>query len=267
MTIGFLGAGKMAEAILAAVIRNGVAEAAEITACDKVPERLRELRKRYHVTVTEAPEGVLQRCTVVILAVKPQDLDDLLHHIAPLITKKHLLVSIAAGKTLAGLQSLLGDGVRVIRVMPNLALQVGAGMSVFCRGAQARVADGAAVRKILGTAGRVVELAEEHFDAVTALSGSGPAFFAYAMQALADGAVAEGLPPDTARVLAEQTMLGAAQVLLETGQDPGAFIQAVASPQGTTAAGLAVLEKSALRNIMARTVRAAAKRSAALSRV
>ena len=266
MTIGFLGAGKMAEAILAAVIGAGVADAAGITACDKVPERLRLLRKRYRVRVTGSPETVLECSAVVVLAVKPQDLDDLLRRIAPRIAKRHLLVSIAAGKTLAGLQALVGDGVRLVRVMPNLALQVGAGMSAFCRGPKARAADGAAVRRILGAAGRVVELAEEHFDAVTALSGSGPAFFAYALQALADGAAAEGLPPGTARLLAAQTMLGAARVLLETGQDPAAFIQAVCSPGGTTAAGMAVLEKSALRGILARTVRAAARRSAALSR-
>lgn len=267
MTIGFLGSGKMAEAILAALLREDGAKACDLTACDVAPDRLRTLRKRYRVPVTESPEELLQRCDVVVLAVKPQDLDALLRRIAPAVLKRHLLISIAAGKTLAGMQEIVGDGARLVRVMPNLGLMVGAGMSAYCLGTAARAVDGRTARKILGAAGRVVELAEAHFDAVTALSGSGPAFFAYAMQALADGAVAQGLPTATARELAAQTMFGAAKVLIETAQDPETFIRAVASPKGTTAAGLAVLEKSALRGILARTVRAAARRSAELSRI
>jgi len=266
MTIGFLGAGRMAEAILAALIRGGVARPGDLVACDRLPQRLRLMRARYGVGTTASPAAAARRCRVLILAVKPQDLDELLREIAPLLGKRHLLVSIAAGKTLAGLHGILGGGARVARVMPNLALQVGAGMSVYCLGPAARAADGRTVRAILGAAGRVVELEERHFDAVTALSGSGPAFFAYTMQALADGAAARGLPAATARTLAAQTMLGAAKFLLETGQETAAFIQAVASPKGTTAAGLAVLERSALRGILARTVRAAAARSAELSR-
>lgn len=267
MTIGFLGAGKMAEAILAALLCEGGTKACDLTACDVVPDRLRALRKRYRVSVTASPEALMRRCDVVVLAVKPQDLDALLRRIAPEVVKRHLLISIAAGKTLAGMQGMVGDGARLVRVMPNLGLMVGAGMSAYCLGTAARAVDGRTARKILGAAGRVVELAETHFDAVTALSGSGPAFFAYAMQALADGAVAQGLPAATARELAAQTMLGAAKVLIETAQDPETFIRAVASPKGTTAAGLAVLEKSALRGILARTVRAAARRSTELSRI
>lgn len=265
MKIGFIGAGKMAEAIIAALIRNTVAAAAEITACDKVLERLDVLRQRYGITTTAALDDVMRTCEVVILAVKPQDIDDVLRRIAPQVAKHHLLISIAAGKTLAVLHDTLGGEVRLVRVMPNLALQVGAGMSAWCRGPAARVSDGETVCQILGSAGRVVELAEEHFDAVTALSGSGPAFFAYVMQALADGGVALGLPVTAARTLAAQTMLGAAKVLLETGQEPTTFIQAVASPQGTTAAGLAVLEQSDLRGILNRTLQAASKRSEELS--
>ena len=266
MTIGFLGAGKMAEAILSALIRNKVATATEITACDKVPERLDALRQRYRITTTAALDDLMRTCEVVILAVKPQDLDDVLRQIAPQVTQRHLLISIAAGKTLAALNGILGDAVRLVRVMPNLALQVGAGMSAWCGGPAARDSDRETVCKILGSAGRVVELAEEHFDAVTALSGSGPAFFAYVMQAFADGGVALGLPAAAAQTLAAQTMLGAAKVLLETGQEPATFIQAVASPQGTTAAGLAVLEKSDLHGILARTLQSAARRSTELSR-
>jgi len=267
MTIGFLGAGNMAEAIISGVVRAGMVKAAAICACDKVPQRLRELARRYRgLQTTEDVAIVMAKCEIVVLAVKPQDMGTLLASIAPLVTGKHLFISIAAGKTLSGLQALLGAKARLVRVMPNLGLRVGAGMSVYCRGAKARVADGRRVKAIMETAGVVIELNETHFDAVTALSGSGPAFFAMLMQAMVAGAVAQGLPAESALLLALQTMLGTAQTLLQTGEAPADFIKAVTSPGGTTAAGLAVLEKSAVQRTLARTIAAAAKRSATLSK-
>jgi pyrroline-5-carboxylate reductase len=266
MKIGFLGSGKMAEAILAGVLDARLARPGEIVACEKLAERRAEMRKRYKVRVTASASETLAACDTIVLSVKPQDLDAMLAPLAPHWTSRHLVVSIAAGKTLAGLQPQLGARVRLVRVMPNLAVMVGEGMSAFCLGAAARAADRRTVQRILGCAGRAIELAECHFDAVTALSGSGPAFFAYVMQAMADAAAGAGLPAEAARLLAEQTMLGAARYLLETGRAPQDFIQAVASPKGTTAAGLAVLDKSAIRTILGRTIRAAARRSAELSR-
>ena len=263
--IGFLGAGKMAEAILAALIRNGIAPAAQILACEIQSERRAFIRRRYQVAVTASPADVAKNCDVIFLAVKPQDLDALLAQISPLLGKKQVLVSIAAGKTLAHLQKQAGAGVRLVRVMPNLAVMVGEGMSVFCLGRHARPADRGLAKKLLGCCGRVEELDERHMDVVTALSGSGPAFFAYAMLAMADAAKAEGLPAGPARLLAEQTMLGAAKFLLETGREPAEFIQAVASPKGTTAAGLTVLDASDLRATLAKTIQAAARRSRELS--
>jgi pyrroline-5-carboxylate reductase len=203
---------------------------------------------------------------VVLLAVKPQDLDALVRQIAPGLTCRHVVISIAAGKTLSHLQKLAGRKVRLVRVMPNLAMMVGEGMSAFCLGRGARPSDRRLAARLLGCCGRVVELAERHFDAVTALSGSGPAFFACLMSAMADAAVAEKLPADAARLLAVQTMLGAARYLRETGIEPAAFVQAVASPKGTTAAGLSVMEDSPVREILARTIHAAAVRSRELRR-
>ena len=265
MRIGFLGAGKMAEAILAALIRTGFVSVSAVMACDVVSGRRTVLRRRYRVATTDSAEELVGTCEVVFLAVKPQDLDALLRRIAPLLGTRHLLVSIAAGKTLKNLQRLAGKSVRIVRVMPNLAVMVGEGMSAFCLGRQARPADRRLVARLLGCCGQVVELQERYFDAVTALSGSGPAFFAYVMAALAGGAEDEGLPAPAARLLAEQTMLGAARYLLETGREPAEFIQAVASPKGTTAAGLAVLDASRIREILGRTIRAAAQRSRELS--
>lgn len=265
MRIGFLGAGKMAEAILAALIRNRVVPAANILIRDVVAQRRTQIRRKYKVRVSATATDLVQDCEVVILAVKPQDLDELLAHIAPALGRQHVVISIAAGKNLAHLQKLAGRQVRLVRVMPNLAVMVGEGMSAFCLGHQARPADRKLAARLLGCCGRVVELDERHFDAVTALSGSGPAFFTYLMAALADAATAEGLPADAARLLAEQTMLGAARYLLETGIEPAELIQAVASPKGTTAAGLAVLDASSVRQILGHTIQAAAHRSRELS--
>jgi pyrroline-5-carboxylate reductase len=265
MRIGFLGAGKMAEAILAALLRNRVVPASSVVICEVVPARCSLMRRRYGVRVADSATALVQACEVVILAVKPQDLDELLAHVVPVLDKQHVVISIAAGKTLAHLQNLAGRRVRLVRVMPNLPVMVGEGMSAFCLGSQARPADRKLAARLLGCCGRAVELDERHFDAVTALSGSGPAFFTYLMSALADAAQAEGLPADAARLLSEQTMLGAARYLLETGMDPNEFVQAVASPKGTTAAGLAVLEASSVRRTLGRTIQAAARRSHELS--
>ena len=265
MRIGFLGAGKMAEAILSALIRNQVVPASEIVIRDVVAERRAYIRRRYGVRTAGTSTDLVNTCDVVVLAVKPQDLDELLAHVAPALDKRHVVISIAAGKTLAHLQKLAGRHVRLVRVMPNLAVMVGEGMSAFCLGKQARAADRKLATRLLGSCGRVVELQERHFDAVTALSGSGPAFFTYLLSALASAAEAEGLPEDAARLMAEQTMLGSARYLLETGMTPDELVQAVASPKGTTVAGLAVLEASAVRRILARTIHAAASRSHELS--
>ena len=265
MRIGFLGAGKMAEAILAALIRNRIVPASQIMIRDVVATRRAEIRRRYGVRIAATAIDLVDACDVVFLAVKPQDLDELTAHVAPAFDKRHVVMSIAAGKTLAHLQKLAGRHVRLVRVMPNLAVMVGEGMSAFCLGRQAKPADRKLAARLLGCCGRVVELAERHFDAVTALSGSGPAFFTYLMSAFSEAAEAEGLPADAARLLAEQTMLGAARYLLETGIEPKELIQAVASPKGTTAAGLAVLEGSAVRRVLGRTIQAAARRSHELS--
>lgn len=264
MTIGFIGGGRMGESLLAAFLKSGLLGPSDLAACDVSAERRSHLRKRYHVTVTADPAAVVTSCGILFLAVKPQDLDKVLTSMVPVLTKRHLLVSIAAGKTVADLERI-APAPRVVRVMPNLPVMVGEGMSAFCRGSRATAADGRTVSRLLAAAGRVTELDETLFDAVTALSGSGPAFFAYVMDALAAAAVAEGLPAKTARELACQTMLGTARYLSASGMAAADFIQAVASPKGTTAAGLAVLERSAVRSVLGRTLAAAARRSRQLS--
>ena len=266
MTIGFLGAGKMAEAIIAAVAQCELVNPWEVIACDKAKERRDWIEKQFGVTVTDDVAQTVKESQVLVLAVKPQDLDALLAGVKPLLTERHLLISIAAGKTLAVLKKAAGSKPRLVRVMPNLALMVQEGMSVYCPAKNAKPADKKLVAQIFGGAGSVLELPEKHFDAVTALSGSGPAFFAYALQAMIEGGVALKLPADAARLLAEQTLVGTGIYLQNTGRDIGEFIKAVTSPKGTTAAGMAVLEKSSVKKALAKTLAAAAARSAELSR-
>ena len=265
MTIGFLGAGKMAEALIAAIVDNKLFEPWNVIACDKCAERRRVIEEKYGVAVTDDAQQTLNSCKVIILAVKPQDLDTLMCATKNSFRKTHLLISIVAGKTLATLQEMTGSKPRVIRVMPNLALMVQEGMSVTCAAKRAKPADRQLVQQLFGSAGAVLELPERYFDAVTALSGSGPAFVAYLLQALIEGAIALKLPRDAARFLAEQTLIGTGIYLQNSNSDIRAFIQAVTSPQGTTAAGMAVLEKATVKKTLAQTLAAAAARSRALS--
>lgn len=264
MTIGFLGAGKMAEAILSSVVQTGLCEPWEVVACDKSEERRELIAKQYGAAVTDDVLQTVKTCKVLVLAVKPQDLDALLAEIKGKLTERHVLISIAAGKTLAALKKMAGVKPRLVRVMPNLALMVQEGMSVYCTAKNAKPADKKLVAQLFGSAGAALELPEKHFDAVTALSGSGPAFIAYVAQAMIEAATALKLPADAARLLTEQTMIGTGIYLQNTGRDIAEFIQAVASPKGTTAAGLAVLEKSTVKKAFAETLAAAAARSAEL---
>ena len=266
MTIGFLGAGKMAEAILSSVAQTGLCEPWEVVACDKSEERRDFIAKEYGAAVTDDALQTVKICKVLVVAVKPQDTDALLAGIKGKLTERHLLVSIAAGKTLAALKKAAGNKPRLVRVMPNLALTVQEGMSVYCAGKNAKPADRKLVAQVFGGAGAVLELPEKHFDAVTALSGSGPAFVAYVAQAMIAAAAALKLPKDAARLLAEQTLIGTGIYLQNTGRDITAFIEAVCSPKGTTEAGMNVLKTSDVKAVFAETLKAAATRSAELSK-
>jgi len=249
---------------VSALLDAGLCDPWDVVACDKEKERRDWMAKQYQVSVTECPVETVKDCDVLVLAVKPQDLDALLAGIRKHLTAKHLLVSIAAGKTLAALKKAAAPKPRLVRVMPNLALMAQEGMSVFCAAKNAKPADRKFTAQLFGSAGAVLELPEKHFDAVTALSGSGPAFFAYVLNAVIEAAIALKLPKDAARLLAEQTLIGTGIYLQNTSRDTGEFIKAVASPKGTTAAGLAVLEKSRIKDILAETLTAAAARSAEL---
>ncbi len=264
MRLGFLGAGKMAEAIFSGVLKTGEVGPEEVTACEQVAERRTFLRERYGIVVTAEAEG-LQEADVVVVAVKPQDLQGALESVAMWVGPGQLVVSIAAGWTLARLEAAL-PGVRVVRVMPNLPILAGEGMSAYALGSRALPEDGERVRWVFSRSGIAEDLPETFFDGVTALSGSGPAFFAYALKAYAAAAEARGMPADVASRLALQTLVGTAAYLRETGQEPTAFIKAVASPKGTTEAGLKALDAADAAKVLGAAIDAAWTRSEELSR-
>ena len=260
MKIGFFGAGKMAEGILSAI-----EDKKDVVMAEKVPARAAELKKKYGVRMTDDLKDVVRAADLVFLAVRPQDMETVAAEVKPLLTDKKTVVSIVAGKTLAKLRKAFGAKVRLIRVMPNLALRAKAGMCAICPAAKTPAKAVKAVEAILGGAGATVVLKEKDFDAVTALSGSGPAYFAYMEEAMAEGGVALGLKPAVARLLAEQTMYGTAKFLRESGMELKPFIDGVCTKGGTTAAGMTKLAVPAFKKIVAKTLAAAAKRSAELA--
>ncbi len=263
MKVGFIGAGNMAEAIISSMIAAKTLAPHEILACDLGGHRRRQVRSRFGISVYSRAKSVVDGADILFLCIKPQDMAAALEPIAHEITQKHLVISIAAGKTLAAIEGLLPE-VRVVRVMPNLPCVVGEGMSVFCLGTKANQEDRILARLLLGCSGRTMELPEESFDAVTALSGSGPAFFALLLDCMVVAAGKMGIERKEALTLVEQTMLGTAKLLLERGTDPQDLITAVSSPGGTTVEGLSVLEASNVDEILRDTLMAAARRSSEL---
>lgn len=260
MKIGFFGAGKMAEGILSAIPNKR-----DVVMAEKVSARAKELKARYGVRVTDDLKVVAKAADLIFLAVRPQDVDAVAAEVKPLVGVKTTIVSIVAGKTLKKLRAAFGTKVRLVRVMPNLALRAKAGMCAICPGSKVPKAAVKAVEAILGGAGATVVLKEKDFDAVTALSGSGPAYFAYMEEAMAEGGVKLGLKPAVARLLAAQTMYGTAKFLRESGMDLGAFIAGVCTKGGTTAAGMVKLAAPSFKKTVAATLAAAARRSAELA--
>ena len=264
--LGFFGAGKMAEGIVQAVAAAGTYNLEEIVMAESYQPRAKEMAKRYRVKTSPDVERAAEEADAIFLSVKPQDVAAVAERVKPLLTSRKLVVSIVAGKSLATLRRMFGSKVRLIRVMPNLALRAKEGMCAICPAKNATKADVKLVSSILGAAGQTVVLKEKDFDAVTALSGSGPAFFAFMEEAMAEGGVKLGLKPDVARKLAEQTMLGTAAYLRQSGADLGEFSAGGATKGGTTAAGMDVMRASEFKDIVAATLAAAAARSAELGK-
>jgi len=261
LNIGFLGAGKMAAALAKGFISAGLVKPNQILASDPLEAARQTFAAETGAKTTAVNAEVVKFARVVILAVKPGYVDELLTELRAGFTPQQLLISIAAGVTIAQMERNLGPGARVIRVMPNTPALIGASASAFSLGQSATAADGAMAKKLLSSVGIVFELKENLLDAVTGLSGSGPAYIYVIIEALSDGGVAAGLPREVAVKLAAQTVLGSARMVLETGLHPGALKDMVTSPGGTTIEGLHELEKGKIRGVLMNAVRAAADKS------
>ncbi len=260
-TIAFLGAGNMAEAFIKGLLRAGVAAPDEILCTDRRLDRLAELERLYRIRTSPDNRAAAAAAQIVFLSVKPQAMNKLLDEIAPALDQQKLVVSIAAGVPLAAIERRVGHGIRIIRTMPNTPALVGAGATAMAGGEHATEADMAQAKALFDAVGKTVAVDEPLLDAVTGLSGSGPAYVFLVIEALADAGVKVGLDRRTAQDLAAQTVLGSAKLLLETGEHPGRLKDQVTSPGGTAIAGLHTLEAGGLRTTLMNAVEAATKRA------
>ncbi len=260
-SIGFLGAGKMATALAQGFLKAGLVDAPRLFASDVVPAAALSFSNATGGRSLPNNREVAAAADVLVVAVKPDQVAGVLHDIRDMLDpQRHRILSIAAGVSIASLESA-APGQRVIRVMPNTPALVGASASAYALGSVATAEDGALAQRLLGSVGLALKVKERLLDAVTGLSGSGPAYGFLMIEALADGGVAAGLPRDIAQRLAAQTLLGAAQLVLETGQHPGALKDAVCSPGGTTIEGVHELERGGVRAALIAAVRSAAEKS------
>lgn len=264
LSIGFLGAGRMATALAKGWLRAGLIRADGCRASDPLPQARQAFTEE-----TGCPAGADNRSVVaadlLVLAVKPQSMAALMEEIRPAL-KGQLIVSIAAGITLHQLAAGLGSDGRLVRVMPNTPCLIGASASGYSPGEHATIEDVALVDRLLNAVGVAFRLPEPLLDAVTGLSGSGPAFVYLMIEALSDGGVRMGLPRDVATMLAAQTVLGSAQMVLQTRSHPGVLKDMVTSPGGTTIAGLHALERGGVRGALMDAVEAATRRAVELGK-
>jgi pyrroline-5-carboxylate reductase len=263
-TIGFVGAGNMAGALIKGLLHSGTVTAAQIQASDVRDERLAELAKEHGITTTKDNAKLAAWADVVVLAVKPQVIDKVLASIGRSLRSRAVVISIAAGVPIESLEARLPAGACVIRTMPNTAAIALAGATAIAPGTHASDDDLSVARRLFEATGRVVVLDESLLDAVTGLSGSGPAYVMLIIEALADGGVKVGLHRETALLLAAQTVYGSAKLLLETGEHPGRIKDMVTSPGGTAIAGLHTLEAGGLRTTLINAVESATRRSVEL---
>jgi pyrroline-5-carboxylate reductase len=261
--LAIVGGGKIGEALLSGLIRRGGTDG--ILVCERSPERATQLAERYGVPAVDLGEAAA-RARVLLLAVKPQDIDVLLERLAGFVDEGHLVVSVAAGVPTARIEAALPAGVPVVRVMPNTPALVDEGMSVLSAGAHAAEADLDEAEALLAAVGRVRRVPESQQDAVTALSGSGPAYFFFLVEAMIDAGILLGLPRTLAADLIVQTALGAAVMLRDTGEHPVQLREAVTSPGGTTIAAIRELERHGVRAALIAAIEAAHARSVELGK-
>ena len=258
-TVGFIGAGNMAEAIARGMIDSELYPVQSLKASDPAKAR-RNVFRSMGIQASDDNLALVAECPVLVIAVKPQNLHLLLEQIGPSLTANHLLITICAGCTTSRLESATKAAVRVVRVMPNTPLQVGLGAAALCAGAHATQADMDIADAIFAAAGKVVRIEEHLMDAVTALSGSGPAYIYFLVEAMIEGGRQQGLPRQIARDLAIQTARGAAEMMARTGLPPDELRRRVTSKGGTTEAALRHLHQHEVHEAFVKAIAAAVQR-------
>lgn len=260
-TIAFIGAGNMNEAILAGALAGGY-RADDMIATNRRAERGEQLQQQYGIATTTSNVEAVREAETVIVGVKPYQLDDVLAEIAPVLRPNAVVVSLAVGCSTESMEAVLGGDVSVIRVMPNTPAMVGQGMHAMTPGAYCNDEQAARARTLLAASGDVVTVAEKDHDAVTAVSGSGPAYIFYIADAMVEAGVYLGLQRDVAHRLAVQTIVGAGAMLKESGDSPVVLREKVSSPGGTTITALAELDERAVRAAFVQAMKACHDKSA-----
>ncbi len=266
-TLGFVGGGNMAEALVKGLLHAKVVPPEGILVSDVKTERLAHFVELHGVRTTQDNHELVRTSDVIVLSVKPQVIDKVLALIGGDVKSTQLVISVAAGVPVSAIEARLPEGTHVVRSMPNTPATVQAGATAIAPGTHATDEDLEVARSLFAAVGRVVTLDESLLDAVTGLSGSGPAYVMLMIEALADGGVKVGLHRDTALLLAAQTVYGSAKLLLETGEHPGRLKDMVTSPGGTAIAGLHTLESGGLRRTLIDAVEVATNRSAQLGEI
>jgi pyrroline-5-carboxylate reductase len=262
--IAIIGSGKMGDTIISGLLSAGITQKDRIVAADPSEKRLQYIQQKLGVSTTSDNAAAVSGANVIIFCVKPQNAADVFATVSGVLTTDQIVVSIMAGVTLKKMQSWVPDGVPVIRAMPNTPSQVNAGMTALARGLHATTEHLAVTQQLFSGIGKTIILDEKHFDAVTGLSASGPAFVYIAIEALADGGVKCGLPRDVAIQLAAQMTLGAAKMVLETGKHPAILKDDVTTPAGCTTDGILALEEGGVRVTLIKAVTEATRRAGEL---
>jgi pyrroline-5-carboxylate reductase len=262
-SIGFIGTGQMATALAMGFVKTNTVEPSQLFGYDVAETARQRFAETAGATAVQSIKELTDKAEIIFLSVKPQQMNQVLHEIEKirLPVSRTLWIAIAAGLPLSSYLKELGTAARLVRVMPNTPCLVGEGAFGFCVSEGATDEDKTTAKSLLQTVGYAVEFPERQLDAVTGLSGSGPAFVYLMIEAMADGGVKMGLPRDTAQRLAAQTVLGSAKMVLQTGEHPGVLKDHVCSPRGTTISGVHSLEKDGFRAAIINAVEAATQRS------
>jgi pyrroline-5-carboxylate reductase len=264
--LGFLGAGNMAEAIARGIVGAGLVPAREMLASDPDERRRTLFERELKIPALDDNRALAERASLIIVAVKPQVFDKALVPVGGLFGPKKLILSVCAGICTAHIEAVVAAGTRVVRAMPNTPMLVGRGMAAVCAGKQATPADVAKAQRLLGAAAQVIRVPEDLMDAVTAVSGSGPAYFFYLAEKLAAAGVELGLPEEDARLLSRVTFEGAAKLLAESAETPEELRRRVTSPGGTTEAAIKTFDALGFAKTVSAAVKAARDRARELGR-